>query len=128
MLLSAYELYSVNDIQCQTDQICRLEYPLLSALTPFFLYSALAVVLIIFFYGVYRKFSIYGIGSKEIRQNLPRLVKSWKEVATVGFGQRKILQRSFGGVMHSWMFYGITALIIGTILVGIDYDLDGAKW
>jgi len=25
--------------------------------------------------------------------------------------------------MHSWMFYGITALTIATILVGIDYDL-----
>ena len=40
-----------------------------------------------------------------------------------GFGQKKILQRRYGGLEHSWMFYGITALTIGTILVGIDYDI-----
>ncbi len=81
------------------------------------------LVLVVFFYGVYRKFSIYNIGRKELSQNLPRLVKNWREIFKIGFGQKKILQTRFGGVMHSWMFYGLIALIIGTILVGIDYDI-----
>ncbi|MGI0090283.1 MAG: hypothetical protein ACREBS_01110, partial [Nitrososphaerales archaeon] len=91
--------------------------------TPIYLYSVFAIVLIIFFYGVYRKFSIYGIGWREISDNLPRLVKNGRRIVTDGFGQKKILQTRFGGLMHSWMFFGITALTVGTILVGIDYDL-----
>ena len=109
--------------QCLSNQVCRLEYPLLPSNTSFFLYLGFLMVLVVFFYGVYRKFSIYKIGRKEVRENLPRVLKNWKKISTVGFGQNKILQTRFGGFMHSWMFYGITVLIIGTILVGIDYDI-----
>ena len=109
--------------QCLPSQICRLEYPLLPSNTPVYLYSFFAIVVVIFFYGVYRKFSIYRIGWSDVGKNLPRLFKNGKRLIVDGFGQRKILQRRFGGLIHSWMFYGITALTIGTTLVGIDYDI-----
>ncbi len=88
-----------------------------------YLYGAFSIFLIIFFYGVYRKYSIYGITWKDISQNIPKLITNSRRILSDGFGQRKILQRRFGGIEHSWMFYGITALTAGTILVGIDYDL-----
>ncbi len=88
-----------------------------------YLYAVFAVFLVIFFYGVYRKYSIYGLGFKEISQNASRLVRNGRRIISDGFGQRKILQRRYGGLEHSWMFYGITALTAGTILVGIDYDI-----
>ena len=111
------------EAQCSSNQVCRLEYPLLPSGTSFYLYAGFALVLVVFFYGVYRKFSIYRVGRKEITQNLPRLAKNWREILKVGFGQKKILQTRFGGLVHAWMFYGLIALIIGTILVGIDYDI-----
>ena len=91
--------------------------------TPTVLYSIFAVVVAVFLYGVYRKYSIYGVSWKDVSQNLPRIVTNAKRIIVDGFGQKKILQRRYGGLEHSWMFYGITALIAGTILVGIDYDL-----
>ena len=100
-----------------------MEYPLLPADTPDYLYSIFALVLVIFFYGVYRKYSIYGIGWKEISQNLPKFVKNGRRIIVDGLAQKKILQRRYGGVEHSWMFYGISALTIGTILVAIDFDI-----
>ncbi|MDG6995397.1 MAG: 4Fe-4S dicluster domain-containing protein [Nitrososphaerota archaeon] len=120
---SEYLYQQVLNAQCLPSQICRLEYPMMPLDTPVFLYSFFAVVVVVFFYGVYRKFSIYGIGWKDVWKSLPRLVKNSRRISTDGFGQKKILQRRFGGLMHSWMFYGITALTIGTILVGIDYDI-----
>ena len=108
---------------CLQTEVCRLKYPLLPADTPNYLYSIFLIVLLIFLYGVYRKWSIYKIGTKEILQNLPRLVKNGKRILVDGFGQKKILQRRYGGVMHSWMFFGLTALTLGTILVAIDFDI-----
>ncbi|MFI5420531.1 MAG: hypothetical protein ACHQ1H_06150, partial [Nitrososphaerales archaeon] len=108
---------------CVSTEVCRLKYPLLPADTPNYLYSLFLVVLVIFFFGVYRKYSIYRIGRKEIFHSLPLLVKNGKRIIVDGLGQKKILQRRYGGVMHSWMFYGITVLTIGTILVAIDFDI-----
>lgn len=88
-----------------------------------YLYGAFSIFLVIFFYGVYRKYSIYGLGPREISQNASRLLKNSRRIVSDGFGQRKILQRRYGGLEHSWMFYGITALTAGTIIVGIDFDI-----
>jgi len=88
-----------------------------------YLYAVFTVFLLIFFYGVYRKYSVYGLGLKELSQNGSRLIKNARVIISDGFGQRKILQRRYGGLEHSWMFYGIAALTAGTILVGIDFDL-----
>lgn len=91
--------------------------------TSTYLYSVFSVFVVIFLYGVYRKYSIYGLGWTAISQNGLKLVKNGKRIITDGLGQKKILQRRYGGIEHSWMFYGITALTAGTILVGIDYDI-----
>jgi Fe-S oxidoreductase/nitrate reductase gamma subunit len=108
---------------CVLGEVCRLKYPLMPAGTSNYLYGAFSIFLIIFFYGVYRKYSIYGVGWKEIFQNASKLVTNSRRILSDGFAQRKILQRRFGGIEHSWMFYGITALTAGTILVAIDYDI-----
>ena len=104
-------------------EICRLKYPLLPPITPTILYSLFAIVVVIFLFGVYHKYSIYEIGWKDISQNLPKIVTNGRRIIIDGLGQKKILQSRYGGLMHSWMFYGITALTAGTILVGIDYDI-----
>ncbi len=88
-----------------------------------YLYGAFSIFLLIFLYGVYRKYSIYGIGWREISQNTSRLIKNSRRIISDGLGQRKILQRRYGGLEHSWMFYGISALTAGTIIVAIDYDI-----
>lgn len=77
----------------------------------------------IFIFGVYRKYSIYRLTWKEIYRNAPKLITNARRIISDGLGQRKILQRRYGGLEHSWMFYGITALTVGTILVAIDYDI-----
>ena len=88
-----------------------------------YLYGAFSIFLVIFFFGVYRKYSIYGLGPREILQNATKLVKNSRRIFSDGLGQRKILQRRYGGLEHSWMFYGLAALTAGTIIVGIDYDI-----
>ncbi|MDA4111478.1 MAG: heterodisulfide reductase-related iron-sulfur binding cluster [Thaumarchaeota archaeon] len=123
MILASVTLPTSFLDTCVQTEVCRLKYPLLPSDTPNYLYSLFIIVLAIFLYGVYRKFSIYKIGRKEIFRNLPKLVKNGKRIIVDGLGQKKILQRRYGGVMHSWMFYGIIALTIGTLLVGIDYDI-----
>jgi len=108
---------------CVLGEVCRLKYPLMPAGTSNYLYGTFSIFVVIFFYGVYRKYSIYGVGRKEIFQNASKLITNSRRILSDGFGQRKILQRRFGGIEHSWMFYGISALTAGTILVAIDYDI-----
>ena len=120
---SIFLAHQALNAQCLPNQICMLEYPMMPSGTAVFLYTFFAIAATVFAYGVYRKFSIYRIRWADIWKNLPRLFKNAKRIVVDGLGQKKILQRRFGGLMHAGMFYGITALIIGTILVGIDYDI-----
>lgn len=90
--------------------------------TPFYL-SLFSIVIVVCFYRVYGKFLIYVVTWKDVWKNAPSLFTNARRIIIDGFGQRKILQRRFGGLVHSWMFYGITALTIGTIPVGVDYDI-----
>jgi Fe-S oxidoreductase len=85
------------------------------------MYDVFFIALLIFGYGVYRKTRAYGVNGRDVGRLLKNLGQPslWLE----GFGQKKILRTRFGGLMHGTMFYGIAALTIGTIAVGIDVDL-----
>jgi Fe-S oxidoreductase/nitrate reductase gamma subunit len=121
--LDFFLIKSIFEDTCTVGEICRLKYPLLPVDTSNYLYGIFSIFLIIFFYGIYRKYSLYGLGWREISQNASKLITNSRRILSDGLGQRKILQRRYGGLEHSWMFYGITALTMGTILVGIDYDI-----
>ena len=110
-------------LPCTPTHVCGLEYPLLPPQTSTYLYGSFAVVVLIFLYGVYRKYSVYGLGWRDTLHIVARIPAGVKKLIVDGFAQKKILQRKFGGLMHSMMFYGILVLIVGTTLVGIDYDI-----
>jgi Fe-S oxidoreductase/nitrate reductase gamma subunit len=114
-------IYASESCVSSSSTPCRLAYPLLPGWTPTVMYFAFAVALIFFILGIYRKSHAYGVGLREIWKLISRLGSP--SLWTNGIGQKKILRTRFGGLMHSAMFYGIAALTIGTILVGIDIDL-----
>ena len=110
-------------LPCTPSQVCGLEYPLLPSQTSTYLYGCFAVVVLVFLYGVHRKYSVYGLERRDLLHIVARVPGGVKKLIVEGLAQEKIIQRRFGGLMHSLMFYGILVLTVGTTLVGIDYDI-----
>ena len=88
-----------------------------------FLHYLLSIAAIaVFVYGVYRKFKLWKVENfwKELRIEFSTRARLF--VKNVIF-QRKVLDRIYGGIMHSGIFFGLIILIIGTIIVAIDFDV-----
>jgi len=89
-------------------------------LTYLFMYAILSGFAVVFLYGVYRRFRVYLKGSTptaldHIPQRVFRALRN-------AFAQRKVLKKSYPGVMHILIYSGIIVLLIGTTLVMIDND------
>jgi Fe-S oxidoreductase/nitrate reductase gamma subunit len=80
-------------------------------------YVLMALALALTLYGVYRRFSMYGV--KLI--DLPSTLRG--RLGLVLRSEARLLRERYGGLMHTLMVAGLVALFVGTILVGLEHDL-----
>src|SRR5207237_209567 len=79
------------------------------------------IAVAIFVYGVYRHVRLWRAGRPENRfDNIPQRVKL---VAKHALGQARTLSQAYPGIMHAIMFWGFLALLLGTVLASIVYDV-----
>ena len=99
----------------------RITYDLMPALTYLFMYAVVSGFAVVFLYGVYRRLRVYFKGSTPTGfDHVPQRV--FRAVLNV-FAQRKVVKKTYPGLMHILIYSGIIVLFIGTTLVMIDSDL-----
>ena len=84
------------------------------------------LVIIIFAYGVYRRVRRWRQGAAEKRTG--RLGSRLLSLLTQAIGQARLAQDAYAGVMHLTIFWGMAALLVGTILATIDWDITRLLW
>ena len=99
----------------------RETYGLMPHGTDVVMYVVLLPFAALFLYGVYIRLSIYGSELvKELVTGFPRGIKF---LFSYAFLQRKIVKEPRAGIMHVLIYFGILTLLIGTLLVALDYDI-----
>jgi Fe-S oxidoreductase/nitrate reductase gamma subunit len=80
-----------------------------------------ALAITIFAWGVWRRVAVWRAGGPEMRwDRIPtRIARVVKEVLL----QSRILRQSYPGIMHATMFWGFLALLTGTVLATIDWEV-----
>ena len=91
------------------------------AMTYLYMYLVLSGFAAVFLYGVYRRLRIYLKGAKPGSLDLIRQ-RAFRAILNA-FAQRKVVKKSYPGIMHLLVYSGIIVLLIGTTLVMIDSDL-----
>ncbi|MBI4835319.1 MAG: 4Fe-4S dicluster domain-containing protein [Planctomycetes bacterium] len=75
---------------------------------------------VIFTLGIFRRYNLWRIGQSDNRfNNYP--VRIWRVIVYALF-HRRILSEAFGGLVHSFIFYGFGLLYIGTLIVLVQAD------
>jgi Fe-S oxidoreductase/nitrate reductase gamma subunit len=85
------------------------------------MYAVLSGFAVVFLYGLYRRVRVYIKGSAP--PDLDHLPQRILRVITNIFAQRKVVKRTYPGLLHILIYSGIGVLFIGTTLVMIDSDL-----
>lgn len=100
----------------------RETFIFMPTIAQFLHYIISIIAIVVFVYGIYRKYKLWKIYNfwKELRSDYSRRIRFF--LKNVMF-QQKVLNRVYGGIMHSGIFFGLLVLIIGTIIVAIDFDV-----
>ena len=87
-------------------------------------YLLAAVAILIFVYGVYRRFDRYTEGTDDWFDRLDDLPNRIVTATRVVLSNRKLFDRDTGGgVMHTFIMWGFLTLLIGTTILAIDMDI-----
>ncbi len=87
------------------------------------MYSLFCVVVLVFAWGIRRKIAAYRRGRAEREDRLDNLWDRTLDTLRIGLGQRKVLDRKVGGLMHLAIYSAFIVLFIVTCLVAVEYDL-----
>jgi Fe-S oxidoreductase/nitrate reductase gamma subunit len=85
------------------------------------MYTVLSGFAVAFLYGIYRRLRLYFRGSPP--PHFDRILERVRRALTNAFAQRKVLKKSYPGLMHLLIYSGIIVLFIGTTLVLLDFDV-----
>ena len=99
----------------------RITYDLMPAVTALLMYTLLSGFAIVFLFGIYRRLKVYFKKSPPPRFDhiSTRILRAFVNT----FAQRKVLKKSYPGLMHLLIYSGIIVLFIGTTLVFLDFDV-----
>ncbi len=87
-----------------------------------FLFSFTAVALIIFAYGIYRRWRLWvALGKPETR--LDQLPERIKALLINGFFQIKTFREPYAGIMHGLIFFGFFVLIFGAAFDASEFHI-----
>ena len=84
-------------------------------------YCLAFLTILVFAYGVYRRVKTWRQGQPEKRTD--RLAKRLLAVLQHGIAQIRLIQDPFAGIMHLAIFWGMAALLLGTALATVDWDV-----
>ncbi len=100
----------------------RETFIFMPAIAQFLHYIISIVAIAVFVYGIYRKYKLWKIDNfwKELRSDFTKRIRIF--IKNVIF-QRKVFNRVYGGIMHTGIYFGLIVLIIGTIIVAVDFDV-----
>jgi Fe-S oxidoreductase/nitrate reductase gamma subunit len=76
--------------------------------------------LIVFAYGLHRRYRLWRLGKPEAR--FDSLFLRLKGVCVYGLGQAKLLRRPYAGIFHLLFFSGFVILFLGTVVVLLHED------
>ncbi len=79
------------------------------------------LTILIFAYGIWRRVRRWRMGAPEARMD--GIGERLRRVFIHGLGQLRTVKDIYPGVMHLTIFWGIVALLIGTALATIDWDV-----
>jgi len=85
------------------------------------MYVLLIPTLLIFAYGIYRRFRLWQLGKPEQRFDL--IFQRIRGLVVYGFGHARILSHRYAGLFHILIFSGFAILFAGTVVVMIHEDL-----
>ena len=99
----------------------RITYDLMPALTALIMYVVVSGFAAAFIYGIYRRLRTYFTGSPppKFDHTIERITRA----VINAFAQRKVLKKSYPGIMHLFIYSGIVVLFIGTTLVSQNVDV-----
>jgi Fe-S oxidoreductase/nitrate reductase gamma subunit len=95
----------------------------LPPLAPVVMYSLLGAVILVFAWGLYERGSAYRKGRAEREDRLDDPWGRTLDLLKIGLGQRKVLERKIGGLMHLAIYSAFIVLFLATCLVAVEYDL-----
>lgn len=79
------------------------------------------LVVVFVCYALYRRFRLWGLGSKDDRlRNLGSRVRIFLATMADGLFHRRILHDRYAGLMHALLFGGFVLLLVGTSLDALD--------
>lgn len=84
-------------------------------------YILLIISSIVFIYGLYRYYKRWTYGGQKIPLNM--IILRIRRFIKYGLFQRKVLMKSYEGLMHVLIFLGIILLFLATILRAFEYDI-----
>jgi len=84
-------------------------------------YLPLAVALIAFGYGVYRRFAMWRQGKADRRTD--HLIERGVKAGWIAGSQAYVLRSFWPGLLHAMLFFGFVVLFIGTLIVMVEADL-----
>ena len=87
------------------------------------LYCLFGVVLLVAAWGVYERISAYRRGREERENRLDDPYGRTLDALAIGLGQRKVLERQAGGLIHLAVYSAFLVLFLATCLVAVEYDL-----
>lgn len=90
--------------------------------TPAIMYSLLGGILLLFAWGVYSRIRVYRRGRAERENRLDRFPERALDVLRIGFGQKKVLEKMPGGLVHLAISSAFIALFLVTLLVALEFD------
>jgi len=87
------------------------------------MYVLFGVILLIGAWGIYERIRIYRGGRAEREDRMDDPAGRLADLFRIGLGQRKVLERKVGGLMHLAIYSAFIVLFIATCLVAVEYDL-----
>ena len=76
---------------------------------------------LIFAYGIWRRVRRWGLTRSDFK--IDQVGKRFRNLFTQALVQLRTLQDAYPGIMHLTIFWGTIALLIGTALATIDWDV-----
>jgi Fe-S oxidoreductase/nitrate reductase gamma subunit len=87
------------------------------------MYALFGVVVIVFGWGIFERIRIYRRGRPERENRLDDLWARTLDALRIGLGQKKVLERNAGGLIHLAIYSGFIVLFLATCLVALEFDL-----
>ncbi len=87
----------------------------------YLMYLLMIPTMIIFAYGLYRRFRLWRLGQQVLRTDQP-----WRRLGRVAvylLGHGRLMQDRVAGSMHALIFWAMSLLFVGTTVVAMEADL-----